>query len=182
MNSVRSRRDCWSRQRSRRGRPPATSRAVLRCRRSGCPERTCTPCSSRHRPDRRSLPHPPADRCCLPCRPPPMSSCGGRHCDWPIGCSSTRTISRRPTWRTRWRVGVGTDRCARVCLRRACRSWPTVCGSSPATRFPIPPRSGRTTADRCGCSPVRARSGRRWARSYWPPSPRSPHASPNSSR
>ena len=38
------------------------------------------------------------------------------------------------------------------------------CARSPTATLRIRPRSGRTTEDRCGCSPGRVRSGQRWAR------------------
>ena len=77
-------------------------------------------------------------------------------------------------WPTPWRVGARTARCAPPSLRAAGRSSPRRCARSPTAILRIRPRSGRTTGDRCGCSPGRVRSGRRWALSCWRPNRCSP--------
>lgn len=45
---------------------------------------------------------------------------------------------------------------------------------------PTHPRSAKTTADRSGCSPGKARNGRAWAPTCWPPNRYSPPPSPRS--
>ena len=54
-----------------------------------------------------------------------------------------------------------------------------LCARSPTATPRIRPRSARTTADRCGCSPARVRSGPRWAPSCWRPNRCSPRPSPS---
>ena len=94
----------------------------------------------------------------------------GRLADW---------VQRMRTWRCRiwptpWRAGAGTAQYAPPSLRAASRSSPRLCGRSPTAILRIRPRSGRTTGDRCGCSPGRVRSGLRWALSCWRPNRCSP--------
>ena len=66
--------------------------------------------------------------------------------------------------------------------RQPSRADRGVCARSPTGTPRTSPRSGTTTAVRCGCSPGRVRSGRRWAPTCWPPNRFSPPRSRKSSR
>ena len=107
-------------------------------------------------------------RSCLRCRPPRPTNCVAPPAGWPTGCKHMTTWRCR-IWPTPWRVGARTAQYAPPSLRAAGRSSPRRCARSPTAILRIRPRSDKTTGDRCGCSPGRVRSGRRWARSCWRP-------------
>ena len=111
------------------------------------------------RPNRRWQQH-----CCSRCRPPRPTNCAAPPAGWPTGWRPMTTWRCR-IWPTPWRVGVRTARYAPPSLRAACRSSPRRCARSPTATLRIRPRSDATTGVRCGCSPGRVRSGRRWAQS-----------------
>ena len=104
-------------------------------------------------PNRRRRRH-----CCSRCRPPRPTNCAAPPAGWPTGWQHMRTWRCR-IWPTPWRVGARTARYAPPSSRAAGRSSPRLCGRSPTAILRIRPRSGRTTGDRCGCSPGRVRSG-----------------------
>ena len=112
-------------------------------------------------------------RCCSRCRPPRPTNCTAPPAGWPTGWQHMRTWRCR-IWPTPWRVGARTAQSAPPSLRAARRSSPRLCGRSPTAILRIRPRLGRTTGDRCGCSPGRVRSGLRWVLSCWRPNRCSP--------
>ena len=59
--------------------------------------------------------------CCFRCRPPRPRNCAKPRHGWPTGCKHMTTWRCR-IWRTPWRAGVGTGRCARRSSRAAPRS------------------------------------------------------------
>ena len=156
--------------------PTVTTHDGRRCRRMGCREPTCTPSWSKHqnrlpKPLRPRTSQPKRRRrhhCCSRCRPPRPTNCAAPPAGWPTGCKHMTTWRCR-IWPTPWRVGARTAQYAPPSLRAASRSSPRRCARSPTAILRIRPRPDKTTGDRCGCSPGRVRSGRRWARSCWRP-------------
>ena len=121
-------------------------------------------------------------RCCSRCRPPRPTNCATPPAGWPTG------------WRAhdgRGAAGSGLHPGAsarappgahRGHREQPAGARPRRCARSPTAILRIRPRSGRTTADRCGCSPGRVRSGRRWAPTCWRPNRCSPPPSRRPSR
>ena len=108
-------------------------------------------------------------------------NCGAPRAVWPSG-SRIRAPSRIwEIWPSLCPGGAATGRRGRRSSPPTGPLWSRVCGQSPTVTSRTRPPSDRTTAARCGCSPVRVRSGPPWARNCSPASPFSRRRSQNSS-
>ena len=159
-----------------------------RCRRTGSREPTCTPSSNK----------PP--RAPLTARRRPATPPASGALLFPLSATSAdglrQTAGRLADWVDAQRsdlaaigsgLHAGAPARAPAGAHRRHRRQPRGADRGVARgrrrRLPVSsPRSGRTIADRCGCSPGRVRSGRRWAPTCSPTNRCSPRPSPRSSR